>query len=129
MLAFTLIFTVVGFTSSGISCVKLAFTYVAPPSILITSFSSFVVIFNVPVPSGFFSTETSYLFSPETWASLSLTLIFNILCSSNGWTTLRAVAVAPVALSVAVIIAVPISWDTSTPSVTVTTSGLLDFQS
>ena len=116
--------------SNGISCVNVPpITYVVPPSILISSAESFVVIFKVPVPSRFFSTDTSYLFSPDTFASLLFTVILCILCSSNGCTTLSAVAFTPVALSVAVIVAVPMSWDANTPLSTVTTSVLLDFQS
>jgi len=130
LLAFTLIFCIVGFVSSCISCVNVPpATYVSPPSILISSAESFVVILSVPVPSGFFSTDTAYLFSPDTFAVLSLTVIFSILCSSNGCTTLSAVAFVPVALSVAVIVAVPISCEFNTPLSTVNTFVLLDFQS
>ena len=129
MLTLTLIFTTFALVSNCISCVNIPSEYVVPSSILIWSVLSFVFITSVPVPSGFFSTDTSYLFSPDIFATLPFTLIVSILCSSNGWTTLNAVAISPVALSFAVIVAVPISCDTRTPSLTTTTSVLLELHS
>ena len=107
--AFTLIFTILGFVSSFTSCINVPVTYVAPWSILMLSVASFVVIFIVPVPSLFATTDTPYLFSPTRFAVLPFTYIVSILCSSNGCTTLKAVAFAPVVLSVAVIVASPMS--------------------
>ncbi len=103
--------TLIGICVTGVgkltTCVRLPFSnQVVPPSILILSVLSFVLMTRLPV-SSLLSIVTSYFILPDTCASTSFTANFSNLCASSGSTTTTISTFAPVSFWVTVIVVSP----------------------